>query len=186
MNKSHRAPVRDTLSPWVERFVPLIPPGGTVLDVAAGGGRHTRHLAERGERVVAVDIDTSRLSGFEGYSDVEIVEADLESNEWLFAGRRFDGIVVVNYLHRPLLPVLAESLRQDGVLIYDTFAEGNEQYGRPSNPAFLLRPGELLDVFSQTLEVVAYEHGFVETPSPSVRQRICARYLASPPALGAK
>lgn len=171
-------------SPWVERFAPLIHPGATVLDLAAGSGRHTRYLTGRGHRVVAVDVDVSCLSGFEGRDDVEIIEADLERGDWPFSGRRFEGIVVVNYLHRPLLPILAESLLQDGVLIYDTFAEGNERYGRPRNPAFLLREGELLEAFSGHLEVVAYEHGLVEAPKRSIRQRICARYSAPAPAFG--
>lgn len=104
---------------------------------------------------------------------VELMQADLESAAWPFPGRCFDGIVVTNYLHRPLLSVLADSLTPGGVLIYETFAEGNEEYGRPSNPDFLLREGELQEVFSD-LTVLAYEHGYDAEPKPSVRQRICA------------
>jgi len=105
---------------------------------------------------------------------IELVEADLECAPWPFQGRRFDGIVVTNYLHRPLLPVLAESLTPGGVLIYETFAEGNEKYGKPSNPDFLLRERELLEVFSAPLTVVAYEHGYDSRAKPAVRQRLCA------------
>jgi SAM-dependent methyltransferase len=144
-----------------------------VLDLAAGSGRHTRYLRDLGFRVVAVEIDTSPMAGLAADDALELVKADLENAEWPFGGRRFDGIVVTNYLHRPLLPVLAESLSPGGVLIYETFAEGNEKYGRPSNPAFLLREGELMEAFSPALTVIAYEHGYEEHPRPAVRQRIC-------------
>lgn len=153
----------------------MVVAGGSVLDVAAGSGRHARYLARRGYRVTAVDVDVSRLADLGNHDAIEIVEADLEKARWPFSGRRFDGIVVVNYLHRPLLSRLAESVAPRGVLIYDTFAEGNERYGRPTNPAFLLREGELLEAFSSALVVVAYEHGFHDAPRPSVRQRICAK-----------
>ena len=128
-------------SAWVVRFAPRIREGDIVLDLAAGSGRHARYLRKLGHRVVAVDVDVSRLADLADDEAVELVEADLENADWPFAGRRFDGIIVTNYLHRPLLPVLAESLTPGGVLIYETFAEGNEKYGRPSNPAFLLREG---------------------------------------------
>ena len=110
-----------------------------MLDLAAGSGRHTRHLRELRYRVVAVDVDVSRMAALEGDEGIELVQADLENAPWPLSGRRFDGIIVTNYLHRPLLPILAESLEPGGVLIYETFAEGNEHYGRPSNPDFLLR-----------------------------------------------
>ncbi len=157
----------------------MVVAGGSVLDVAAGSGRHARYLARQGYRVTTVDVDVSRLADLEDHDGIEIVEADLENAPWPFSGCRFDGIVVVNYLHRPLLSRLVDSVAQDGILIYDTFAEGNERYGRPTNPAFLLRKGELLEAFSRGMEVVAYEHGFHETPSPSVRQRICAKKSSS-------
>ncbi|KPK14686.1 MAG: hypothetical protein AMJ62_12220 [Myxococcales bacterium SG8_38] len=161
-------------SPWVERFAPLIRSGGTVLDLACGRGRHSRHLRGLGYRVVAVDIDVSDLEDLAHDENVEIVEADLEGGDWPFGSRRFDGIIVTNYLHRPLLPALPESLAAGGVLIFETFAKGNERYGRPSNPDFLLGPNELLDAFAPELMVVAYEHGFEEEPRLAVRQRICA------------
>lgn len=164
----------DPPSPWVERFAPLIRSRGTVLDLACGRGRHTRHLRALGHRVVAVDIDVSGLEDLEDDEKVEIVEADLEACGWPFGSRLFDGIVVTNYLHRPLFPVLRHSLAAGGVLIFETFAKGNERYGRPSNPDFLLEPNELLDAFATALTVVAYEHGFEQEPRPAVRQRICA------------
>jgi SAM-dependent methyltransferase len=145
-----------------------------VLDLAAGSGRHTRLLRASGYRVAAVDRDASGLSDLRGDAGVEIVEADLETGRWPFAEQSFDGVVVTNYLHRPLLPLLAGSLTDGGVLIYETFAEGNEAYGRPSNPDFLLREGELLDAFSPRLRIVAYEHSYEDTPKPAVRQKICA------------
>jgi len=145
-----------------------------VLDLAAGSGRHTRYLVGQGYQVAAVDLDTSHMADLARDPRIELVEANLEGAPWPFRGRRFDGIVVTNYLHRPLLPELAESLTPGGVLIYETFAEGNEKYGRPSNPDFLLREGELLEVFSRQLAVIAYEHGYESHPKPAVRQRICA------------
>lgn len=159
-------------SPWVERCAALIPPGGTVLDIACGTGRHTNLLAVAGHRVTAIDRDTSRLIPRTG---IEIVEADLEGdNPWPLPGRTFDGIVVTNYLHRPLFPVLIDSLNPGGVLIYETFAIGNEHLGRPRNPDFLLRDGELLEAVAGKLTVVAYEAGRIHTPAPAVVQRIAA------------
>jgi len=149
------------------RWAPLVE-RGPVLDVAAGSGRHARLFAARGKEVVAVDRDEQAIPG------VRFVKADLEDGSpWPFPGRRFGGIVVANYLHRPLLPQLAASLDEGGVLIYETFMLGNESYGRPSNPAFLLQPGELLHAFN-SLTVVAFEQGTVERPKKAVIQRICA------------
>lgn len=159
-------------SPWVIRFAPLVSAGGAVLDVACGAGRHAVFMAGRGHPVTAVDRDISAVPQAPG---IEIVEADLESGApWPFEGRSFDGIVATNYLYRPLLPVLIEALAPGGVLIYETFAVGNEAYGRPRNPDFLLRDGELLDTVASRLRVVAYEAGYTETPAPSVVQRISA------------
>ena len=174
MSSSNNAP-----SPWVERFATLIRDGGTVLDLACGGGRHTRYCMGCGYRLVAVDVDVSGLSDLAGANTVEIVRADLEGGDWPLPLRHFDGIVVTNYLHRPLLPLLPNALAPGGVLIYETFAKGNEKFGRPSNPAFLLDPGELLDALGSRLRIVAYEHGFEERPRPAVRQRVCAIKLGS-------
>ncbi len=163
----------DSPSAWVLRWATLIRPGGAVLDVACGGGRHSRLLAGLGFEVDAVDRDASL---FEAKPDsVAYLEADIEGGPWPYAARRFDGIVVANYLHRPLLPTLVESLEPGGVLIYETFARGNERFGKPSNPAFLLAPEELLEAVRGRLRVVAYEDLIVREPRPAAVQRICAR-----------
>ena len=160
-------------SAWVVRWATLIRPGGAVLDVACGTGRHARLLARMGFEVDAVDRDRSLFAG--PPEPVRLLEADIESGPWPYAGRRFDAIVVTNYLHRPLLPVLVDSLEPGGILVYETFAQGNERFGKPSNPAFLLAPGELLDAVRERLRVVAYEDLVVDTPRPAAIQRICAR-----------
>jgi len=159
-------------SPWITRFTPLIKTGGTVLDLAAGGGRHTRFLIERGHSVTAVDRNAEPLEGL----DAEIIEDDLEDGgPWPFAGRLFDGIVVTNYLYRPTLEDLIATLAPGGVLIYETFARGNEQFARPRNPDHLLKSGELLELVRGRLQVVAFEHGMKDSkPLPGVVQRICA------------
>lgn len=164
----------DQPSAWVARFLPLVPAGGRILDVAAGGGRHVRLARSRGLAATAVDIDVSALADLRADADVEIVAADLESGPWPFAGRRFAGVIVTNYLHRPLLPLLVAALAEGGALIYETFAQGNEAFGKPSNPNFLLKAGELLEAVRGHLTVVAYEHGKIETPRPAVIQRIAA------------
>lgn len=152
-------------SPWVERFLPLLPPTGTVLDLAAGRGRHTRLLRRAGHHVVAVDRETSGLDDLRADVAVEVVRADLEAAPWPLPRRSFDGIVVTNYLHRPLFPRLLDGLRTGGVLIYETYARGQQRFGRPTNPEFLLRPGELLEVVRGRLTVVAYEDLVVARPA---------------------
>ena len=170
-------------SPWVLRFLCLIPEPGDVLDLACGKGRHAVSMAEAGLRVTAIDRDVSRLPRHDG---IEPVEADLEDGSpWPLPNRDFDGIVVTNYLHRPLFPTLIDSLRPGGALIYETFAIGNEAFGRPRNPRFLLNPNELIEAFAKPLVVFAYEFGKVETPKPAVVQRIAAikpkRHYQIPP-----
>jgi len=160
-------------SPWVVRFAPLIPRGGTALDLACGGGRHAVFLASRGHPVVAVDRDREALARLAGVPGVATACADLEGGPWPFAGRRFDGIVVANYLHRPLFPAIREALADGGVLLYETFMRGQQRVGKPTNPHFLLGPGELLDAFAD-LTLVAFEQGRVEDPWPAVVQRLCA------------
>jgi SAM-dependent methyltransferase len=155
-------------SAWVERFVNLVRPGGSVLDLAAGGGRHSRLFLGRGHAVLAVDRDVTNLMPAPG---LEILQADLEDAPWPLGARQFDGIVVTNYLHRPLLPLLVAAVAPGGALIYETFAVGNERFGRPRNPDFLLKPGELLEAVRGHLTVRAYEH--CEVPG-AVIQRIAA------------
>jgi SAM-dependent methyltransferase len=161
-------------SPWVVRWAGLIPAGGAVLDVAAGRGRHARHLAAQGYRVTAVDRDPVVLASLAEVAGVRTVLADLEGAPWPFEPGALDGVVVANYLHRPLFDALAASLAPGGVLVYETFMQGNERYGRPSNPDFLLRPYELADAWRGRLAVVAFEQGRVDRPKPAVVQRICA------------
>jgi SAM-dependent methyltransferase len=172
-------------SAWVARFTDRIPAGGRVLDLACGGGRHTRHLVGRGFRVEAVDRDPQAIATLSGIPGVNRVLADIEAGPWPYLGLRFDGIVVANYLWRPLLPLLRASLAPGGVLIYETFAEGNERFGRPSNPKFLLQPGELLRA-TVGLRVVAYEDMYVDRPRPAMIQRICAIETGAPPDPGAR
>lgn len=169
------APPFDKPSAWVQRFAPHIPKDGEILDLACGGGRHARWLAGDGWRVEAVDRDSAALAGLAGVAGVMVRVADLEHGAWPYAGRRFAGIVVTNYLHRPLLPLIEEALGEGGVLIYETFMVGNERFGRPSSPEFLLRPQELLEVARAAgLRVLAFEEGEVMTPRPAVVQRIAA------------
>ena len=167
-------------SEWVRRFAHLVPGGGTVLDLAAGGGRHARFSHGLGHPVVAVDRSLAGIADLAGVSGVELVEADIETDAWPLAERCFAGIVVTNYLYRPLLPRLAASLEDGGVLIYETFAIGQAEFGRPTNPDFLLRPHELIDVFRPLLSIVAYEQGIVATPRPAVIQRIVAVARTAP------
>jgi SAM-dependent methyltransferase len=161
-------------SPWVVRWAGLIPAGGAVLDVAAGHGRHARHLAAQGYRVTAVDRDPAVLAGLAEVAGVRTVLVDLEGAPWPLEPGAFDGVVVANYLHRPLFDALTASLAPGGVLVYETFMQGNERYGRPSNPDFLLRPYELADAWRGRLAVVAFEQGRVDRPKPAVVQRVCA------------
>lgn len=161
-------------SAWVTRWAGLVPAGGRVLDIACGSGRHARYFAGRGHPVEAVDRDPARLSPLSGTPGISVRNADLEGGSWPYEGQRFAGIVVVNYLHRPLFPQLLAALAPGGVLMYETFASGNERYGRPSNPAHLLKPGELLEMVRGRLRVIAYEDLEVSEPRPAAVQRICA------------
>jgi SAM-dependent methyltransferase len=162
-------------SPWVCRWAHLIRPGGSVLDVACGSGRHVRWLAERGFAVTALDRDAAALQPLHGIA--ELCVADIEGGPWPLPGRRFDALIITNYLWRPLWPRLREALDDGGVLIHETFAEGNESVGKPSRADFLLRHGELLCV-AQGLRVVAYEDGFLDAP-PRFVQRIAAVCVAA-------
>ncbi|HZS82653.1 MAG TPA: methyltransferase domain-containing protein [Stellaceae bacterium] len=161
-------------SRWVRRFLPLIRPGGRVLDLAAGGGRHSRLLRAHGYRVVAVDRDVAGLAELAADAGCEVVALDLEDGRPWSLGGGYDGIIATNYLHRPLFPDLVRALAADGVLVYETFAVGNERFGKPSDPAFLLRPGELLEAFGSILTVIAFEQGVAAEPRPAAIQRIAA------------
>ena len=167
-------------SAWIRRFAPLVPAAGAVLDLACGGGRHSRLFLAAGHPVTAVDIAVSGLADVAGQQGLEIVEADLEDGRpFPLAGRRFAGVVVTNYLHRPLLPALVEAVAPGGLLIYETFARGNERFGKPRNPDHLLVPGELLEAARGRLRVLAYEDVLVEEPRPAAVQRIAARNEAA-------
>jgi SAM-dependent methyltransferase len=169
----HRGPSEP--SPWVLRFAARVPSGGPVLDLACGLGRHVRLFLARGHPVSAVDIDLSGIADMMDHPQLETLEADLEDGRpFPFAGRRFAGVVVTNYLYRPLIPALVAAVAPGGVLIYETFARGNERFGRPRNPAHLVKPGELLEAVRGKLRVLAYEDLVVDDPRPAAIQRICA------------
>ena len=160
---------------WITRFAPLVKSGGTVLDLACGNGRHTHYLAGLGYEVTALDRDLSGIGATETADRIELIKADLEDdNPWPLGSRKFDGVIVTNYLYRPIFPAIIDALEEEGALIYETFSLGNEEYGRPSNPNYLLKPTELLSVCTNRLRVIAYEEGVLKTPSPAVKQRVCA------------
>lgn len=166
-------------SEWVRRWTQLVPAGGTVLDVACGFGRHMRWFAARGHPVTGVDRAPDAI---EAVRDVgEAVLADLENGPWPFAGRAFDGVVVTNYLWRALLPTIVAGVAPGGVLIYETFAAGNETVGKPSRPDFLLQPGELLRA-CDGMRVVAYEDGFLSQPDRYVQRIVAVRSKPEEPA----
>jgi SAM-dependent methyltransferase len=167
-------------SPWIERFGPSVPPSGPVLDLACGGGRHTRWFATRGYDVVAVDRDLSGVADLADDLRVELRPADLEDGSpFPAASRAFAGVVVTNYLWRPILDAIADAVAPGGWLLYETFAEGNELLGRPTNPDYLLRRNELLGLaLRHGLTVVAYEDLEVVEPRPAVVQRVAAVRLA--------
>lgn len=161
-------------SAWVARFAPQVPSGASVLDLACGGGRHARLFAARGCRVEAVDRDAAALAQLQGVAGVTPVVADLEQEAWPLAGRTFDAVVVTNYLYRPHFDALLDCVAPGGLLIYETFMVGNERFGKPSNPAFLLSPDELLQRVAGRFSVIAFEQGEVAEPKPAMVQRICA------------
>jgi SAM-dependent methyltransferase len=170
---AHRS---STASRWVQRWSHLVAPGGTILDVACGAGRHVRWFAQRGFRVTGLDRDAESMQPLSNIA--ELIVADIEAGPWPLTARRFDAVVVTNYLWRERLPDVVASVADGGVLIYETFAIGNETVGKPSNPKFLLRPGELLEA-ARCLRVVAYEDGFEDgstgetaVASPRFLQRI--------------
>lgn len=168
-------------SAWIARWLARLPAGARVLDFAAGSGRHALEAARMGLRVLAVDCDRQALDRIGARTDadiaarIEVRMADLESGPWPFDDERFDAVVVANYLFRPRFDLLASLVAPGGLLVYETFARGNERYGRPSNPAFLLETGELLDRSRRAgLTVLAYETGLAQRPAPALVQRVCA------------
>lgn len=167
-------PLSGAPSPWVVRFAGCLPVAGTVLDFACGGGRHALWLAARGFRVDAADRDPAALRALAGAPGVVPVEVDLEDGPWRFDRHQYDAVVVTNYLFRPRLQFLLECVRPGGVLVYETFMRGNERLGKPSNPDFLLREGELLEVVRDGFSVIAFEQGEIAKPKPAMVQRICA------------
>lgn len=206
----HRCRSSGSASPWIVRWLDRLPPGATVLDFAAGSGRHARAACERGLQVLAVDRDEQALAWLRDASTptttggattpsttsgaydaagqphdagehadkgrIALRVADLESGPWPFAAHeRFDAVVVANYLFRPRFALLASLVAPGGLLVYETFAQGNERHGRPSNPHFLLAPGELFERAQRAgLTVLEYATGIVQRPSPAAIQRACA------------
>lgn len=176
INRSPAIPVHGLEAPsaWVKRWSHLVPAQGAVLDIACGHGRHMKWFSARGHPVMGIDRSAEAIAAVSHLG--EALQADIENSPWpLAAGtevRRFDGVIVTNYLWRPLFPVIAQSVAAGGVLIYETFAAGNETVGKPSRPDFLLQPAELLHAFAE-LRVIAYEDGFLEHPQRFV-QRIAA------------
>jgi SAM-dependent methyltransferase len=163
-------------SPWLLRWAHLLQPGASVLDLACGSGRHLRWLAERGFQVSGIDRDAAALAASQDLADAglaELIAADVENGPWPCPGRQFDALLVTNYLWRPLWPQLLASLAPGALLVYETFAAGNESVGKPSRPDFLLQPGELL-ARCAGLRVLAFEDGFLDGPARFV-QRVVAR-----------
>lgn len=170
-------------SDWVMRFLPGVTPGGAVLDVACGSGRHLRAARAQGHPVVGIDRDTSAVTDLAGQAGVEIIAADLEAGQaFPLENRQFAGVIVTNYLWRPILPAIAGAVAPDGLLIYETFAAGHEALGgRPSNPDFLLQPNELLGVaLDGGLTVIAFEQVTLAKPRARIVQRIAAAGTAHP------
>lgn len=172
-------------SAWVQRWSHLLPPEARVLDVACGAGRHLAWFARRGHAVTGIDLDTTQAA--QRVPTATLVTADVENAPWplLHDGtpQAFGAVVVTNYLWRPLFPTLLDSVAPGGVLLYETFAAGNETVGRPGRPDFLLRPGELLDVCA-AWHVVAFEQGYLDNPARFV-QRIAALRIFTHPDTGA-
>jgi SAM-dependent methyltransferase len=156
---------------WADLVAPAVP----VLDLAAGRGRHALFFAERGHQVTAVDRDVSRLVS---HPNIESLQADLEDGSpWPLADRTFGAVVATNYLHRPLMAALLDAVAPGGVLLYETFMEGNERFGKPSRPEFLLKDGELLALVRGRFSVTAYEARLISLPHMAMVQRIAARRL---------
>lgn len=168
---------KNEISSWVARFSPLIPREGRVLDLACGSGRHSRFLADSGYRVEALDRDANALAGLKDIPGLCVRQADIENGPWPYAGEKFSAIIVTNYLWRPIMPLLMQALDKGGLLIYETYMVGNERFGKPSNPAFLLRKDELRFMVREHLDIIAFEQGEITQPRQAMMQRICATRL---------
>lgn len=166
--------IRGEPSPWIRRFAGLVPAAGRVADIACGSGRHGRLFLRRGHPMLFVDRDISGVADHEGRTDTEILAADLEQGAWPLTGRQFAGVIVTNYLWRPILPRIMDLVGPGGVLLYESFARGNEAYGRPRHPDFLLAPGELFEAVRGRLTILAYGQHIVASPRPAVIQHIAA------------
>ncbi len=166
---------QDAPSSWILKFAPLIKNQGLVLDLACGSGRHAKWLAQQGYQVNAIDRDPTALAQMEGIGNIHAQLMDLEAATPPIFEHNYDGIIVSRYLHRPLLTTLVKILNPNGILIYETFMQGNERLGKPSNPDFLLKPDELLNTYSPLLKVLAFEQGEVMAPRQAMLQRICAQ-----------
>jgi SAM-dependent methyltransferase len=175
----------ENVSPWVARWSSSVPRDvaeGSVLDVACGAGRHALHFLRQKHPVSAIDISELAINTIANTLNSEerklcqLIQADIENAPWPLAGKQFAGVIVTNYLWRPLLPTLLQSVAVGGVLIYETFCAGNETVGKPSRPDFLLQPGELLSVCSTAgLRVIAYEDGFLSAPDRFMQRIACVR-----------
>jgi len=162
-------------SQWITQHCHLIPPKGHVLDLACGNGRHTRYLLENGFRVTAVDKDLKGVRELERHPNCQLIEVDLElGRPWPFA-ETFDAIIVTNYLYRPGFENIVIHCKPNGVLICQTFMTGNEAYGKPSNPDFLLKENELKNAFTKDFETISFEQGYKDSPKPAVIQSYCGR-----------
>ena len=161
-------------SPWIVRFAPLVAPGGSVLDLACGGGRHGRFFLDHGHPVTFVDRDLSGIADLRSNARAALVEADLEAAPWPLENQQFAAAVVSNYLWRPLFPALLAALAPQGLLLFETFMRGNERFGKPSNPDFLLAENELFERCKDACKIIAFEQGEETAPRPAMRQRICA------------
>ena len=159
-------------SSWVRRWSHLVKPGGSVLDIACGHGRHMRWFSERGHAVTGIDRSSEAIAAVANLG--QAIEADIENGPWPLEGMTFDAVVVTNYLWRPLFPSIVASVAPGGILMYETFAAGNETVGRPSRPDFLLRPGELLQATAE-LHTVAYENGFCAAPERFLQRIVAVR-----------
>jgi len=170
-----------TISPWVKKWVFLTNPSGEILDVACGRGRHSKYCLEAGYRVIAVDSDRVKLQCLSGLNGITTLCHDLERDLWPFEKLRFQGVIVTNYLHRELMANISLSLARSGVLIYETFAEGNEDFGKPTNKDFLLKSNELLHYFEPDFHIVSYQQGLISKPKKAIIQRLCAiKYPVTP------